>query len=367
MNKWYLLIVILILTTVIGAACGTKSPAPTQTPVATISSTPVTSQGAAPVTLTSASPVPAAKPDGNYIVRIGFPLVIKDARSNNPVEIWALENGYFDQEFKADGIKVEYKGLVATGPAVVEAIAAGSLELGNIGDSPAIIGKSSGKPISLVAAVPPTSPFWLIVSGTSTIQNVNDLKGKKVVAQKGTNPQRFLLEALKASGLKDTDVQLVDLPGLAAPEALASGSVDAIVGSGTSAIALLKKGFRIIHSSFDLPARPGVSTIIASDSFIAAHPAFFPRYYKVYQKALEWGIANRDSAFAILSKEFGGVERADLEKIYPGTWLDFGLDTSPAILTQLKSTETFLFDQGLTRSSVDIDAWVNKAVAYQKP
>lgn len=63
----------------------------------------------------------------------------------------------------------------------------------------------------------------------SPIQSVQDLKGKKVALNKGSNVHYLLVRALEDAGLKYSDIQTVFLPPADARAAFERGSVDAWV------------------------------------------------------------------------------------------------------------------------------------------
>ena len=74
----------------------------------------------------------------------------------------------------------------------------------------------------------PTSEA-ILVPKDSPIKSVAELKGKKVVLNKGSNVHYLLVRALEDAGLKYTDVQTVFLPPADARAAFERGSVDAWV------------------------------------------------------------------------------------------------------------------------------------------
>src|SRR5213078_3221421 len=57
-------------------------------------------------------------------------------------------------------------------------------------------------------------PEWtaLVVAKDSTAKDIRDLKGKKIAAQKGTDPYFFLLRTLSQAGLSQADIQYLNLP-----------------------------------------------------------------------------------------------------------------------------------------------------------
>lgn len=309
---------------------------------------------------------PAAKADGNYTVRIGFPASARDTRAPDGPDIWGVDKGFFDEEFKADGIKVEYTPFLGGAPAINEALAAGSLDMTYIADIGALIGKASGLKTSLLAMGNPNgTSWWLVVSPSSKIQKVAELKGKKVATVKATAPHFYLLKALEANGLQASDVELINMTIPDSEQALRAGQIEATVTGSWFGVRLLGQGIRAIDSTKETPSGTGTIVIVATDSFIAAHPSFLPRYFKARQRATDWANANRDAAFELLVKNYGGVERNLLEPLYTQPF-EYDQALSTAVLSRVKEGERFLRELGLTRAAVDVDAWINRVAAYKK-
>ncbi len=77
-----------------------------------------------------------------------------------------------------------------------------------------------------------SNPEWtaLLTQGGSAIRKVTDLKGKRIVATRGTDPHIFLIRTLAANGLTEKDVRVVLLQHQDGRLALAKGDVDAWAG-----------------------------------------------------------------------------------------------------------------------------------------
>ncbi|XUW99683.1 MAG: ABC transporter substrate-binding protein [Dehalogenimonas sp.] len=312
------------------------------------------------------APTTATK-DANYTVKIGFPAGAKNTIAPDGPDLWALQQGTFENEFGKDGIKVEYIPFLGAAPAINEALAAGALDLAVIADIGALIGKASGLETSLVAmGNPDGTPWWLFISASSPIKKVADLKGKKVATVKATLPYFYLLKALEAAGLKEADIQFINMTIPDSEQALRSGQIDAAVSGNWMGVKLLNEGFRAIDSTVQTPVGRGTMAIVARNGFIAAHPTFFPRFYQARQKAVDWANANRDAAFDLLVKNSGGIARQLLEPLYSNPFT-FNQSLSSDVLSRVKEGERFLRDMGITRAPVNVDAWVNQSVAYRKP
>ncbi len=308
----------------------------------------------------------AATKDSNYTVRIGFPASSRDTRAPDGPDIWAVDQGLFDQEFAKDGIKVEYTPFLGAAPAINEALAAGSLDMTVVADIGALIGKAAGAKTSLVGmGNPDGTTWWLLVGPNSKITKMADLKGKKVATVKATLPHFYLLEALKANGMQASDIDLVNMTMPDSEQALRAGQIDAAVFGGTGGARLISQGFKPINSTKETPIGRGTMVIVATYSFIAAHPSFFPRYFRVRQKATDWANANPDKAIDIIAKAAGGIDRSLVTPLYP-TPFTFDQSLTTSVLARVKEVESFLRELQITRSPVDVDAWINKTVQYRK-
>jgi sulfonate transport system substrate-binding protein len=137
--------------------------------------------------------------------------------------------GFYDQSFAKEGAKVEYD-LFLSGPLAVEAAAGDHVDLLNVGNIPPVIARANGIDVKVIAksAFNPATNA-VLVSPNSSIQTIEDLKGKKVAVQVGSSVHYFLSQVLAQKGLTLADVQLVNLPGPDQGPALESGNVDAIV------------------------------------------------------------------------------------------------------------------------------------------
>jgi sulfonate transport system substrate-binding protein len=137
-----------------------------------------------------------------------------------------------------------YKTTFATfanGPAVVEAIRAGDIDVGTLGDVPALGALQGGVDVKVVGVTSSTGPGSLLIARPeSGIKTAADLKGKKVAFTTGTAQHGFALRVLRTAGLKQSDVQQVDVPLQDLPSVLESGDADASVISVEAKIKYFK-------------------------------------------------------------------------------------------------------------------------------
>ena len=137
--------------------------------------------------------------------------------------------GDLDKALKEKGVNVKWVEFPA-GPQLLEGLNVGSVSFGESGEAPPIFAQAANSNLVYVANQP-AAPLAeaLIVPKDSPIQSVQDLKGKRVVLNKGSNVHYLLLKVLEANHLKLDDIQMVYLPPADARAAFEKGAVDAWV------------------------------------------------------------------------------------------------------------------------------------------
>jgi sulfonate transport system substrate-binding protein len=115
-----------------------------------------------------------------------------------------------------------------SGPPMLQAMGAGSVDLGAVGDAPPIFAAAGGEKIAVVAATAANPEGTaLLVPKNSPVHSVAQLKGKKIAVAEGSSSNYHLVAVLKKAGLSVHDVTIENLQPAQATAAFASGHVDA--------------------------------------------------------------------------------------------------------------------------------------------
>lgn len=123
--------------------------------------------------------------------------------------------------------KVDWSDFTS-GPPMLQAMGAGSVDIGAVGDAPPVFAAAGGEKIAVVAAtVANPQAAALLVPKGSSVQSVAQLKGKKIAVAEGSSADYHLLAVLKQAGLTVKDVTIENLQPAQAEAAFASGHVDA--------------------------------------------------------------------------------------------------------------------------------------------
>ena len=123
--------------------------------------------------------------------------------------------------------KIEWKEFPAAAP-LLEALGAGAIDTGLVGDAPFTFAAASGAPIKAITAIKQSQEgLAVLVPEKSAVKSFDDLRGKKIATGRGSIGHQLILAALEAKGWTANDVQIVFLAPSDAKIAYSQGSVDA--------------------------------------------------------------------------------------------------------------------------------------------
>ncbi|MFT3720926.1 sulfonate ABC transporter substrate-binding protein [Pseudorhodoferax sp.] len=192
------------------------------------------------------------------------------------------------------------------GPPMLEALGAGVIDLGSVGDTPPVFAQAGGANLVYAAAIP-ASQHAVLVPKQSPIKTVADLKGKKVAFGKGSSAQNVTIKALATAGLTFGDIEPIYLSPADATAAFNGGNIDAwVVWDPYYAIAEERYGARSIASTSDRRLA-GSGYYIASRSFASQYPAVLSTVLDEIRKGTEWAGRNRGE-LAALAAEATGID-----------------------------------------------------------
>jgi sulfonate transport system substrate-binding protein len=232
------------------------------------------------------------------------------------------------------------------GPPIVAAMTGGSVDLGDMAETPTIFGQAAGDPIKVVAltkgANPKVSPFSILVPKNSSIKKVSQLRGKTVAVQEGTVEQYLLVQVLKKAGIPYSAVTVDNLPITSATTAVTSGKVDAAVSSQPlSGLAILAGTAKQLTNGAGVIQQLGYLTASQSALNNPQKKAVIADFIKRFYKAQAILRKNPNLAAETYVKTYGvplSVAKAAVASVQA-----VGTPITPAIITyQQQEANTFL-------------------------
>lgn len=277
------------------------------------------------------------------IVRIGY-------QKNCPFVI--LKGlGTLEERLEPLGYKVEWKEF-QSGPALMEAFNAGSIDVGRTGNSPIIFAQASGTTfVSLAAGKPKYHGSGILVPNDSPITSLEDLKGKKVSFAKGSSSHYLIVKALQEAGLNYEDITPAYLAPGDARVAFEQGNIDAMVvwDPFTASTELNSNGILLTDGE-------GLSTdrdfFIATDIFAKEHEDIADIIIEEVAKSSDWANDNHDELVEmlapILNLDEASVKMAVERRIY-------GIDEiNDDIIEEQQDIANIFYDLDIIPKKVDV-------------
>lgn len=213
----------------------------------------------------------------------------------------AKKNGYFKEE----GIEVE---LVKVEDVAVRfaALAAGRIDaMAATIDTMPLYLKPQGTKYQYLFALDDSKGGDGVVA-SKEIDTIADLKGKKVAFTEGSVAQFYLNVLLRDAGLKQSDIEVVNMTGGDAGSAFVSGQVDAAVTWEP----WLTKGKEAPHGQLltDSSENPGLITevMLAAADVTKARQPEIKALYRAWSRAVDFVKENPVEANRIMAKGIGG-------------------------------------------------------------
>ena len=203
--------------------------------------------------------------------------------------------GFFEKAL-GPGVKIEWKTFNA-GPAAIEALFAGAIDMTYVGPNPAIQGyvRSNGEALRIVAGAT-SGGAALVVRNDSGIQKPEDFHGKKVASPQQGNTQDVALRAwLLAHGLKSIDkggdVQVLPMANPDQLTLFLKKELDAAWAPEPWATRLIREGNgRLFLDERDLWPQGQFITchLIAGTRFLQNNPELVKKWIRAHVELTDW-------------------------------------------------------------------------------
>lgn len=229
------------------------------------------------------------------------------------------------------------------GPAEIEALNAGSIDIGWIGPSPSINGyvKSSGKNLKIISGS--ASGGVKLVVNPKKIKSLADVKGKKIATpQLGNTQDVAFLNWIADQGWKvdattgKGDVSVVRTDNKITPDAYKTGSIDGAWVPEPTASKLVAEGAKVLldESSLWDGGKFVITNVIVSQSFLKAHPDVVKAVLQGSVNTNVWINANSDKAKAIANQELATLSgKALKDEVIDPAWKSISFTDDPLAST----------------------------------
>lgn len=258
---------------------------------------------------------------------------------------------YHQQEFEKDGITVNFQQFTS-GPPLIEAMAGGKVDFGEVGDMPPVNARSNGIDVKIISkslVVPGSNT--LEVPTNSTLASVADLKGQKVGTNVGSSSHHFLAALLAKNGLSIKDVELVNIKPADGGNALETGQIAGYTTWEPWGSQIVNRGQGKLYAD-DQGVKQNTETFIVRNEFGTKNPLLTARFLKVWRRYAAYVEANRDEALQIVAEQ-SQFDPNDIRKMITAAKTD--TDFTDYDYQQMEATKQFLLDNKTLKRDYDIN------------
>lgn len=303
------------------------------------------------------------------VIRIANPGVGIGGRPVVAYGAWSLLHikGVLEDEFKADGIPVQWTFARGAGPAVNEMYANDLADISLLGDLPSIIGKASGLNTRMLAAAG-LNNIYVAVRDDLPVTKLEELVGKRIAVFKGTCNHLSANRIFSARGISEQQLHMINMDNVSQLAALTTRDIDAAIG-GPELLALRDRGAaKILYSTKGDPRFTCNSTLIVSDDFAKKYPSIVKRIVRAYVRIAKWVTDNESNptpVFQLFTKS--GIPYASFKEDWGGE--AFKVKVSPLVDTYLKARYASSIQDAykfkLIRKPFDVATWVDTSFLDQ--
>ncbi|MEK3915788.1 ABC transporter substrate-binding protein [Paenibacillus sp. FSL H7-0331] len=271
-------------------------------------------------------------------------------------EGWGFYTGIIPKVLAEYGIKTVNAVGGGTGPDINEAVLAGRVDVGSMGDTPALLSRATGSKTKLIGFASTNTESYLLgkKNGPKTIK---DLEGKTIAVVKGSLMHRYAVGLLKENNV---NAKIINMSWADSYAALARGDIDAFASAtyDYTTYKLTQEGFPVLDRAKDHPLLLATSITIASEAYLSKYPDFPKAWAAARDAALKDLRANPDKYYAYVSE----TTKAPLDVVPILYSIDLISDTAISTdgVKRVEEAKKFLVDEKLAAKDFNLNEWILK-------
>lgn len=274
----------------------------------------------------------------------------------------AIQQKYFEKYFDEQGIQTEFI-FFDSGVSANQAFLSGSIDFAEMGFTNGVVALANELPVKLIWIHEILGTNEALVVRDDTINNIADLKGKKVATIFSSTSHLSLLKAMEMNGLDEKDITLLNMDTAEIVAAWERGDIDAAYTWEPTLSQIGTTGKTLITSA-DL-AEQGVLTAnirLVHNDFAEKNPELVASFISALSEAGDLYRNNPDEAIQAAA-DYIGISFDEAKVQIEGTkWLTREEQISPsymgengAFLETFYSTADYWFQRGFTSRELDAE------------
>jgi NitT/TauT family transport system substrate-binding protein len=215
---------------------------------------------------------------------------------------------------------------------MTNALLTDSVDLAYIGITIAVVARSKGQPIVIVADQADKGTA-IVARANSQIESIADLKGKRVGTLPTSIHDILLREELKKANIRPEELELIRLAPADMPAALQRGDIDAFCGNEPNSTQTMMAGYgRLIMYPYNNAVGTINVGVLTSETVVRKKTDMMRVWAQAHAKATEELASNPEEWADIVTKEWG-YDRAATRRSMDNIELKWRIDA--AFLSQL--------------------------------
>ena len=272
------------------------------------------------------------------------PIVLGGLVSDANTMIFTAEDQHF---FAANGINFTFR-TYDTGLATIDDLLKGKVDIAGAAEYPVVAKAFQKDNISIIASTSKSDIVYLVGRIDRGIRNTSDLKGKIIGIPRGTIMEFYLGRLLDLHGMSIRDVTLINLPAGQTADAIANGSVDAVVTwePYVSQIQEQHANGTVIWSVQSSQAVYGV--LVCRNEWIKEHPDLVIKVLNSLAESEGYIVQHPDEAKAILQRRYHYSDEY-VARVWPEHQFSLSLDQS--LITAMEDEGRWMIANNMTNAS----------------
>ena len=260
----------------------------------------------APETTTAATTAPAAEPTEaatEAATEAPTEAPVETVKLNvaympNYASLWsvltAMDQGFFAEE----NLEITLWEF-ASGPEEIAAMEGGSIDLAYIGHGAHKLCINGQANIFMPSSVHSTDRIIVLPSsGVTSVDNISELKGKKVAYNGGSSSETALTGALNAAGLTMDDIEAYEMDAVNMVAAMMSGNVDACTAWNPYSVQILENCEGAQELEFATNS-VNMSSWICLPSYAEEHHDVLVRFSRALLKGMQYAAQEENWEYAV--------------------------------------------------------------------
>lgn len=222
----------------------------------------------------------------------------------------AIENGYFTEQ----GLEVEL--VENAGSAITsQLIGQGNYDIGIVAADSAIIAKSKGVPLTVVAVIDKVAYGGITCHKDLNIKSKEDLVGKKIGVTITSNTYQEFLAFLEQGGIDRDSIEEVPISGAGAEFFAGDLDCHALAPLVTESLAEVKGVEVTTLNYYDYGLEFYGSTLVANSESIEENPELIQKVVTAVIKGMEFERDNPELAFEIMLENNPDLASSEYERL----------------------------------------------------